>query len=229
MATPAWTPNDAPAVPAVAAIAETAAPVIPPPTPARRPSVARPYEREPGERPGWLLPVIAGVVILLLIGIGGGIYLATHRGSTTSVVTRTPTPPKPKPSPKASPTSTSTGGPQAVPTYAPASAPPVTSVVFLPDTVCKLNGPCKVDVEMRYSRAQSGTLGYTLKFFDRCANTTKDLPGRSFKPSTGFIRADPGFQTITLPAGVKSAALVAVSTTPAAAASAPLLLGVDSC
>ncbi len=187
-----------------------------------------PSYREPGERPGWLLPVIAGVVILLLIGIGGGIYLATHHGTTTAVVTRTPTPPKP--SPKASPTSTSTGGgPQAVPTYAPASAPPVTSVVFLPDTACKLNGPCKVDIEMKYSRAQSGTLGYTLKFFDRCANTTKDLSGRSFKPSTGFIRADPGFQTITLPAGAKSAALVAVSTTPAVAASAPLLLGGDTC
>src|SRR4029077_19403395 len=111
--------------------------------------------------------------------------------------------------PKASPTATNTGGPQAVPTYAPPSAPPVVSVVFLPDTTCKLNSTCRVDVEMRYSSAQSGQLGYILKFFDRCTGTTKDLPGRSFKPPSGFIRADPGFQTVTLPTGAKSAALVA--------------------
>jgi hypothetical protein len=145
------------------------------------------------------------------------------------VATHTPTPAKsPKPTAKATPTPTNGGGLQAVPTYAPASATPVTSVVFLPDTTCKLNSACRVDVEMKYSSAQSGTLGYVLKFFDRCTGTTTSLPGRSFKPSGGFIRADPGFQTVTLPAA-KSAALVAVSTTPAAAASAPLLLGGDTC
>jgi hypothetical protein len=105
----------------------------------------------------------------------------------------------------------------------------VTSVVFLPDTSCKLGGPCKVDVEMKYSKAQSGPLGYVLKFFDRCTGATTNLPGRSFTPPTGFIRADPGFQTVTLPSGAKSAALVAVSTTPASAASTPLQLGPESC
>ncbi|MDQ6721007.1 MAG: hypothetical protein M3003_09465 [Candidatus Dormibacteraeota bacterium] len=106
----------------------------------------------------------------------------------------------------------------------------MTSVAFLPDTVCSLSGRCTVDVEMKYSPAQSGQLGYKLEFFDRCASTTKEIPGRSFKPPVAFARADPGLQTITLPSGVKSAALVAVSTTPAAAASAPLLLGsTDTC
>jgi hypothetical protein len=83
-------------------------------------------------------------------------------------------------------------------------------------------------VEMKYSPAQGGELGYTLKFFDRCTGTTTDLPGRHFTPPQAFIRADPGFQTVTLPTA-KSAALVAVSTTPTVAASAPMLLGGDSC
>jgi hypothetical protein len=227
IASPAWTPNDAPAL---TPAEEVKAPTVPPPTAARKPSVARPDYREPRDRPAWLVPAIIAVVILLLLGAGGGIYLATRPGSTTGKVTTTPkASPKAsaKASPKTTPTSTNTG-PQAVPTYAPASATPVTSVVFLPDTVCKLNSACKVDVEMKYSKAQSGKLGYILKFFDRCTGTTTELPGRSFTPPTGFTRADPGFQTVKLPTA-KSAALVAVSTTPAAAASAPLLLGGDSC
>ena len=226
VATPAWTPGVAPAL---SVAAETAAPIAPPSAPARRPSTTRPPDRESSDRPAWMIPAIIGVVILLLLVAGGGYYLLTRPGSTAGVVTHTPSPGKsPKPTPKATPTPTNPGGLQAVPTYAPASAPPVTGVVFLPDTTCKLNSTCRVDVEMMYSSAQSGTLGYILKFFDRCTGTTTSLPGRSFKPSRGFLRADPGFQTVTLPAA-KSAALVAVSTTPAAAASTPLLLGAQSC
>jgi hypothetical protein len=225
LATPAWTPNVSPEL---SVASETAAPIAPPSAPARRPSTTRPPERESSARPAWMLPAIIGVVILLLLG-GGGFYLLTRHGSPVGVATHTPSPGKsPKPTAKTTPTPTNPGGLQTVPTYAPASAPPVTGVVFLPDTTCKLNSTCRVDVEMRYSSAQSGTLGYVLKFFDRCTGTTTSLPGRSFKPSGGFIRADPGFQTVTLPTA-KSAALVAVSTTPAAAASTPLLLGGNTC
>ncbi len=226
LATPAWTPNVAPDL---VVAAETAAPIAPPSAPARRPSTTRPPERIPSDRPAWMIPAIIGVVLLLLLVAGGGYYLLKRPGSTVGVVTHTPSPGKsPKPTPRATPTPTNPGGLQTVPTYAPSSAPPVTGVVFLPDTTCKLNSTCRVDVEMRYSSAQSGTLGYILKFFDQCTGATTSLPGRSFKPSGGFIRADPGFQTVTLPAA-KSAALVAVSTTPAAAASTPLLLGAQSC
>lgn len=231
IASPVWTPTgEQPAIeeaPAPTEASEAAASsTVSPRAAARKPSVARPDDGEPSRRPRWLLPAIIAAVLVVLLA-GTGIFLATRGGSPTAKASPTPSA---KGSPKASPTATNTGGPQAVPTYAPASAPPVVSVVFLPDTSCKLNATCRVDVEMRYSSAQSGQLGYTLKFFDRCAGTTKDLPGRSFKPSSGFIRADPGFQTVTLPAGAKSAALVAVSTTPAVAASAPLLLGsTDTC
>ncbi|TMC00342.1 MAG: hypothetical protein E6J40_02120 [Chloroflexi bacterium] len=77
-----------------------------------------------------------------------------------------------------------------MPTYAPSTNPPVTSVEFLPDATCTL-ASCRVDVEMKYSPAQGGELGYTLKFFDRCTGTTTDLPGRHFTPPTAFVRADP--------------------------------------
>jgi hypothetical protein len=205
---------------------EVAASTVAPRAPARKPSAAR-EDGEPRQRPRWLLPAIIAAVLVILLA-GTGIFLATRPGSSTAKASPTPSA---KGSPKVSPTPTSTGGgPQAVPTYAPASAPPVVSVVFLPDTTCKLNSTCRIDVEMRYSSPQSGQLGYILKFFDRCTGTTTSLPGRSFKPPSGFIRADPGFQTVTLPSGAKSAALVAVSTTPAAAASAPMLLGsTDTC
>jgi hypothetical protein len=187
-----------------------------------------------------MLPAIIGIVILLLLGGGGGLYLLTrpHTGAGP-VATHTPSPGKsPKPTPKTSPTPT--GGTQAVPTYAPASATPVTSVAFCIPTVhpcagltaadytnCKLNGSCKVMVEIKFSTPQSGKVAYITNFFDRCTGTTTPLPGGNFTPS-GFTRVDIQ-RVLTLPTGSKSAALVAVTTSPASAASAPLLLGSDNC
>jgi hypothetical protein len=204
--------------------------------PARRQTaVRRPVEKAPTERPAWMVPAIIAVVVLLLLGTVGGIFLAT-RGGTGGTAGTTPTPgTSPKASPKASPTATSKG-PLAVPTYAPSSADPVTSVVFCQaghcsdssaDTSCQLGGGCKVTVEIKFSAVQRGNVSYIVKFFDRCANTTTDLPGGGFTP--------PGFNIVDitsnppLPSGAKSAAIVAVTTSPSSAASAPLLLGADTC
>ena len=253
MATPAWTPNDAPAV-VEAKEAEGLAwqgtssqikvPTVPPPTPARKSAVARPEEREerePRERPGWLVPAAIAVVVLLLLGIAGGIYLATRPSGNGGVATRSPSPAPTKATPKASPTPTTTGGLLAVPTYAPASTSPVTNVAFCVQpthvcgsnvtsgeyTSCRLNSSCRVMVEIKFSTAQNSKVAYILKFFNRCTGVTTNLPGASFVP-TGFNRVDLRAQ-VTLPSGAKSAALVAVTTNPSAAASAPLLLGSDSC
>jgi hypothetical protein len=254
MATPAWTPNDAPAV-VEAKEAEAAAwqgtasqpaiPTLPPSAPARKPTVDRPEEqarepREPRERPAWLIPAAIAVVVLLLLGIVGGIFLATRGGTPGGVATKSPSP-RATASPRVSPTPTSTGGPLAVPTYAPAAAAPITNVAFCIQathpcgsnvaaadyTNCKLTGPCKVMVEIKFSTVQNSKVAYILKFFDRCTGVTTNLPGPSFVP-TGFNRVDLQKQVI-LPAGAKSAALVAVTTNPTAAASAPLLLGSETC
>jgi hypothetical protein len=74
-------------------------------------------------------------------------------------------------------------------------------------------------------------ISYTLKFFDRCTGVSTDLPGtQTTTSSSGWIVAIPtDHLTVRLPAGAKSAALVAVSAKPGVAASAPLLLGSDSC
>jgi hypothetical protein len=68
---------------------------------------------------------------------------------------------------------------------------------------------------------------YIVKFFDRCTGQTTDLPGPSTTtPASGYIVAIPNDHlSVSIPNGVKSGALIAVSQTPAVAASAPLLLG----
>jgi hypothetical protein len=183
------------------------------------------------------LPAIIAAVLIVLLA-GTGIFLATRGGSPTAQASPTPSA---KGSPKASPTPTNSGGPQAVPAYAPTATAPVTNVAFCVQPShpcqgfvasdypsCKINGPCKVAVEIKFSTVQRGNVAFTLKYFDRCTGTTTDLPGGNFTPP-GFNRVDID-KVVSLPTGAKSAALVAVTTTPAVAASAPLLLGsTDTC
>jgi hypothetical protein len=209
----------------------TTAPI---PAPERKPPAPRrPARDEPSGRPPWLIPAIAAIVILLLLGGGTGIFLASRGGSPGGTPA---TSPSAKTSPKASPSPSQSGGPQAVPTYAPATAPPITGVAFCTkghcadpsaDTNCRLGSSCRVTVEIKFSAVQRSDVAYVLKFFDRCTGTTTDLPGNHFTP--------PGFTTVditanvALPSGAKSAALVAVTTKPTSAASAPLLLGAETC
>jgi hypothetical protein len=171
-----------------------------------------------------LIPAAAGIVLLLLLGIGG-LVLANRGGGPTS--SRASTSPHPTASPKAS--ASPTNAIQQVPVYAPAAAAPVTSVVIDPaNSNCQqIGGACKLEVDIKFSSVQRGNVSFIVKFFDRCTGTTTDLPGAAFTP--------PGFtlvildKTVTLPAGAKSAAVVVVTQNPAAAASAPILLGASSC
>ena len=237
--TPVWTPGPpggvlTPPTSTTSAPAPAPAPLIATPEPARAParetSVARrPLASGPPARPGWMIPAIIAVVVILLLGVTGTIFLLGHAkpGATGSSHS-----PSPKTSPKASASASPSAqqGPLPVPSYGPATASPVTGIAFLTDaadTSCSLSGPCKVTVEMKFSTPQHGDVAYTLKFFDRCTGTTVDLPGNHFTPP-GFTRVDIT-SVVSLPAGAKSAALVAVSSTPAVAASAPLPLGSDSC
>jgi hypothetical protein len=125
-----------------------------------------------------------------------------------------------------------------VPTYAPANADPVKSVSYCspstpcnigtatPETAtsCDLGAACHVEVALAFTSAQRVPVGFSLKFFDRCTGVTTDLPGPNPFTPPGYVLVILD-KNVTLPTGVKSGALVAVSTTPAVAASAPLLLG----
>ena len=252
------TPERVAAAPLAAAAAADflAAPVAPAPTPlrapaptpARKPTVARrPPSGGPTERPAWLIPAAIGVVLLLLLGTG--IFILAHRGSSPSggVATTSPsakTSPKasPKPSPKPSPT---TQGLLAVPNYGPAKADPISKVQFCTvdnpcpvfqspsetGTTCSLTS-CTVEVSIYFSAQPKGTTySYVIKFFDRCTGVPIDLPGSGGTTlSANWISGIGNDHVhVNIPSGVKSGALVAVAQQPAVAASAPLLLGGDSC
>src|SRR6266850_2340642 len=246
METPVWKPGGA----GPAAEMSPAAPVAPPPeapplrapisAPARKPTVARrPAGGGTSNRPSWLVPAIIAVVLILLLGTAGGIILARNNSSGGPVGQTSPSPratTSPRTSPNATPSAQ--GGPRAVPTYAPVSADPVKSLQYCsPSTPCNISGQppetatscdlgaaCHVEVAIAFSSPQRTAVGFSLKFFDRCTGVTTDLPGPNpfTPPGYTLVILD---KNVTLPTGVKSGALVAVSTTPAVAASPALLLG----
>jgi len=254
---PSGTPTPTEPVAAAAVpFAAAAAFVAPAPNPFRAPApmaapkpyvARRPSERGPSERPVWLIPAIIAVILVLLLGTGG--FILAHRGGTsTAGVTSSPgatASPKtsPKTSPKSSPTPT-TQVPLAVPNYGPASAAPITKVLICStDTPCNIGGgnpaetatacdlsSCHVEVGIYFSAPQKVPVAYILKFFDRCTGTTTDLPGPNAYTPPGFTVVIPTDKwPVSIPSGVKSGALVAVAQQPGVAASAPLMLGADSC
>jgi hypothetical protein len=192
---------------------------------------------------------VAAVVVVLL-GIGG--FVLANRGNSPSGEQPGPTAQtspsaRATQSPKASPSTAPTGKtPLTVPTtFGPASADPITKVLFcstttpcsiaqgVPNetgTACDLNS-CTVEVAVYFSSSQKSTqVSYILKFFDRCSGQTTDLPGPTTSTSSGgYIVSIPADKwPVRIPSGVKSGALIAVAQKPAVAASAPLLLGSDT-
>jgi hypothetical protein len=250
MEAPVWKPGGA-SEPVAAVAAPTFAPAPArtptiPPTPARQPMVARrPAGGGTTQRPSWLIPAIIAIVVILLLGTVGGIVLAGRgKSSGTGGVTTSPSAKtSPKTSPKASPSPTNQG-PLAVPNYGPASAAPITSVIICsvatpcnigggnaPETAtaCDLNG-CHVEVGIYFSGPQRVPVQYSLKFFNRCTGETVDVAGPNAYTPPGYIVVIPTDKwPVKIPTGVKSGALVAVAQLPAVAASAPLMLGADSC
>jgi hypothetical protein len=196
------------------------------------------------ERPSWLIPAIIAVVVILLLGTVGGIVLSGRGKTTTGGATPSPTAKtSPKASPKASPTPTGQG-PLAVPSFGPASAAPITSVIICSvatpcnigsgspaetATACDLNA-CKLEVGIYFSAPQKVPVAYMIKFFNRCTGETKDLPGPNAYTPPGYTVVIPtDHWQVSIPSGVKSGAIVAVAQQPTVAASAPLMLGGDSC
>jgi len=197
------------------------------------------------ERPAWLVPAAVAVVIVILLGIVGVIVLSRRSGPSITGQTH-PTPsPHATASPHATPSASPTGGPQTVPTYAPANAAPVKSVQIctvaspcdIPgttpetNTACDVNA-CRLEVAVYFTAVQKSVpVSYIVKFFDRCTGQTTDLPGPSANtPASGYIVEIPtDHWAVSIPSGVKSSAIVAVTQSPAVAASAPLLIGGSTC
>ena len=199
------------------------------------------------ERPPWLVPAAVVVAIVLLLGIFGVIVLANrNNGGTTGQVHSPAASGRPSGQPSSKPSSSPSGGaPRAVPSFGPASADPVKSVQICttaspcnipgstPETgsVCEVNS-CKLEVAIYFNAVQKSTqVAYTIRFFNRCTGDTLDLPGAgTTTPASGYIVAIPtDHLSVSIPGGVKSGAVVAVSSSPAVAASAPVLIGAESC
>lgn len=209
-----------------------------------------PYSREPSRRPPWLIPAAVAAVVVILLGIVGIILVSSRNNPSGGGPTAQTSPTaratgSPKASPAPSPTATGKT-PQAVPaTFGPASADPITKVMFCTaatscpiqqgtpnetGTSCDLN-KCTVEVAVYFSSPQKSVqVAYTLKFFDRCTGQTTDLPGpTSTTGSVGWIVIIPADKwPVSIPNGVKSGALIAVTQKPSIAASAPLLLGSET-
>jgi hypothetical protein len=183
--------------------------------------------------------------VIILLG-AAGVVILPKLGGSNPVASTSPSARAsgtPKASPKASPTAS--GGLQTVPTYAPATAAPVSKIqICTAEAPCAIPGgspesgttcdltSCHIEVAVYFTSVQKSVpVAYALKFFDRCTGQSTDLQGtRTTTPSTGWIVAIPtDHLAVTIPSGVKSGAIVAVSSAPATAASAPLLLGADSC
>ncbi len=198
-----------------------------------------------------MIPAIIAVVLILLLGTVGGIILA-NRGKTSTGPTASASPTA-KTTPKATATATPTAsatatptpgsGPRAVPNFGPAAADPVTKVQFCstatpcslgsgstPETAtaCDLSS-CTVEVAIYFSAPQKTPVQYSFKFFNRCTGVTTDLPGPNAYTPPGYVVVIPTDKwRVNIPSGTKSGALVAVSSQPTVAASAPLLLGSDT-
>jgi uncharacterized membrane protein len=208
------------------------------PVPARKPPPPRRPVRDeqPSQRPSWLIPAAVAVVVILLLGIAGAIFLSGRGGTNGNTATSSPkTSPKtsPKATPKASPTAGGTAL-QAVPTYAPATSPPFTKVQFcLPtetcqgatsaDTNCTLNAACHVDIGIYYDAAV-GQITYLVNFFDRCTGTTTVVFKRTDTPPPAFrifLPAPNGGFPVTLPSAKAGAIVVVAQSGTASAASTP--------
>lgn len=236
--------STAPPTPAAPSLAP---PPVHRPLPPRRPLA----EGLLAERPSWLVPAAVAVVVILILGIVGFVVVPHLRGSGGGGVASTSPSPRtsPKTSPKASPTPTGSAL-LPVPDYAPAANPPLTSVKFCSlaapcafgggvppatDTNCTLGGSCHVDIAAYWTGTTVTTLTFTVEFFDRCNNPNNDSTvvfqhNYSKVGKFSFDPAPAGGFPLTLPTGAKAAALVVVADTGTVkAASAPLLLGADSC
>jgi hypothetical protein len=191
------------------------------------------------------------IVVLILLGIGG--VVLANRGSNNpggGTALKSPSPSaKATGSPKASANPSPTGhAPLTVPSYADAKNDPITKVQFctpekpcpiavgVPSetaTACDVNS-CVVEVAVYFSAPQKVPVHYDLKFFDRCTGAEKLLPGPHAYTPPNYAVVIPGPADgkwgVSIPAGTKSGALVAVTDQPAIAASAPLLIGsTDTC
>jgi hypothetical protein len=182
----------------------------------------------PAPHPGrW---IAAGVAVLLVIALVGAVALvARHprspaaaaiphpgRAASRPPVARLQAPSTPSPVPTNA---------RPVPTLAPAAAGPITAIEIQPlDGSCQPNATCPVQVTVRLQpQPAAQEVRWSFHVFDRCTGATNVVPGVSVTALAGWAYVY-GTSWPALSA-THPLALVAVTESPAAAASPAVLAG----
>jgi hypothetical protein len=173
---------------------------------------------QPSHRGRWLA---AGLTVLLLVVVGGVAGLNAWHPRTVAVVPR----PGPAASPRPATPPPTRAVPRPVPDLAPPTASPITAIEIQPlQGGCQTGAACPVQVTVRLQPQPSAKeVRWSFHVFDRCTGATSVLPGVSVTALAGWAYVY-GTSWPTLSASHPTA-LVAVTETPAAAASPAVLAG----
>lgn len=176
------------------------------------------------KRPPWRL-IGAGVAVALVLA-----------AILFSVVGRVTEAPAPTTGLKASPTSTPTAGPVATPTPArtPVAAPPastgsVKAVTVALNGACAGGGACALEVTVEFPLTTAETdFAWSLTATDACSGAVTPLGDQHVTAQVGWNHVV-GDTTVTLPAARGPIKIMATSTSPSQAASAPVQVGSGAC
>jgi hypothetical protein len=160
--------------------------------------------------------IAAAVVILGGIGVLGW-STAGHREPTGPVAaSRAP-----------SPAARATFTPSPLPSL-PATDGPIKSVAETPQSTCEPGSRCRIEVDVHFVKTDSPlVVTWQFELVDSCTSEVTYVDGSSVKALKGWVHVV-GDTDVTLPAG-HPLAVVAVTTEPSHAASAPLLVTGGTC
>jgi hypothetical protein len=189
--------------------------VVAAPLPPRLPHDRRPLTRRPGKR-RWA--VAAGTVLVLAAAGAAVLAVSQRRHETAGTPPASHTSPPPPVSPSPVPRSTA---PVAATAVAPRSAGFVDGVAITPVEACQPGASCSVRVTIKITAHDDVKhVTWTFVLVDPCTGSRTDVPG-------GSMIAQPSWQHIYTTTRVplpqtRSVALLAMTTAPVRAASAPV-------
>jgi hypothetical protein len=168
----------------------------------------------------------AAALMAAALVLAGAVAVRWMHGLVTRPSPRSSVPPAvhaSAPPSVSSPTPVPVPTPQPVPVLAPDRAGPITAVELQPLGNCSPGAQCAVRVTVRLvPSATRVPLAWSFEVFDRCTGSLTELPGAQMSADPGWNYAyDTSYPT--LPDG-RGLAVVAVTSEPARAASAPWLV-----
>ena len=177
-------------------------------------------------RARWLAAGLSALVLAALFVTVTARYVGSQRVAAVPHPKPAATSPPARPAPAAPP---APAGPRPVPALGPATAGPITGIEIQPlQGSCQPGAVCPVQVTVRLQpQPAAQEVRWSFHVFDRCTGATSVLPGASVTALAGWAYVY-GTSWPALSAS-HPLALVAVTETPAAAASPAVLAGGSGC